>query len=200
MPQNSGKNKNSLRELGSYILAFSWELRARHDKLKPYGEPFQLKAFLTIKRGLGSCYRGGVRSPYGAVGSPCSGKKRTNKHKHFGRDGLRDKQEPSDSLGQMGPLPGTKWDVSLGQTGLSVLNSTVKSLFCPVCPWDGWGFVPGTSAPKGPSEICLCVFCLLPDTAKLRIWTLRFWVFRAQDCLPPDRCSVGTRHAFFLSF
>ena len=40
----------------------------------------------------------------------------------------------------------------------------------------------------------------LPDTAKLRIWTLRFWVFRAQDCLPRDRCSVGTRHAFFLSF
>ena len=27
-----------------------------------------------------------------------------------------------------------------------------------------------------------------------------FWVFRAQDCLPRDRCSVGTRHAFFLSF
>ena len=41
-----------------------------------------------------------------------------------------------------------------------------------------------------------------PDTAKLRIWTLRFWVFRAQDCLSRDRCSesVGTRHAFFLSF
>ena len=37
----------------------------------------------------------------------------------------------------------------------------------------------------------------LPDTAKLRIWTLRFWVFRAQDCLPRDRCSVGTRHALF---
>ena len=36
-----------------------------------------------------------------------------------------------------------------------------------------------------------------PGTAKLRIWTLRFWVFRAQDCLPRDRCSVGTRHAFF---
>ena len=63
-----------------------------------------------------------------------SGKKKTNKHKHFGRDGVRDKQEPS--LGQMGPLPGTKWDPSLGQTGLSLLNSTVKSPFCPVCPWD----------------------------------------------------------------
>ena len=67
------------------------------------------------------------------------GQEKTNKHKHFRRDGLRDKQEPS--LGQMGPLPGTKWDPSLGQTGLSLFNSTVKSPFCPVCPWDGWRFV-----------------------------------------------------------
>ena len=65
----------------------------------------------------------------------------------------------------MGPLPGTKWDPSLGQTGLSLLNSTVKSLFCPVCPWDGWGFVPGTIVPQGPSEKCLCVFCLLVSFA-----------------------------------
>ena len=71
-----------------------------------------------------------------------SGKKKSNKHKHFRRDGVRDKQEPS--LGQMGPLPGTKRDPSLGQTGLSLFNSTVKSPFCSVCPWDGWGFVPGT--------------------------------------------------------
>ena len=88
-----------------------------------------------------------------------SGKKKANKHKHFRWDGVRDKQEPS--LGQMGPLPGTKWDPSLGQTGLSLFNSTVKSPFCPVCPWDGWGFVPGTIVPQGPSEKCLCVFCLL---------------------------------------
>ena len=88
-----------------------------------------------------------------------SGKKKTNKHKHFRRDGVRDKQQPS--LGQMGPLPGTKWDPSLGQTGLSLLNSTVKSPFCPVCPWDRWGFIPGTIVPQGPSEKCLCVFCLL---------------------------------------
>ena len=58
------------------------------------------------------------------------------------------------------PSPGQR-DPSLGQTGLSLLNSTVKSLFCPVCPWDGWGFVPGTIVPQGPSEKCLCVFCLL---------------------------------------
>ena len=89
----------------------------------------------------------------------CIGQEKTNKHKHFRRDGLRGKQEPS--LGQMGPLPGTKWDPSLGQTGLSLFNSTVKSPFCPVCPWDGWGFVPGTIVPQGPSEKRLCVFCLL---------------------------------------
>ena len=62
---------------------------------------------------------------------------------------------------KMGPVPGTKWDPSLGQTGLSLFNSTVKSPFCPVCPWDGWGFVPGTIVPQGPSEKCLCVLCLL---------------------------------------
>ena len=83
--------------------------------------------------------------------------RKTNKQKHFGRDGVRDKQELS--LGQTGPLPGTNWDPSLGQTGLFLLNSTVKPPFCPVCPWDGWGFVPGTIAPQGPSENCLCVFC-----------------------------------------
>ena len=107
-----------------------------------------------------------------ALGPFCSGKKKTNKHKHFRRDGVRDKQEPS--LGQMGPLPGTKWDPSLGQTGLSLFNSTVKSPFCPVCPWDGWGFVPGTIVPQGPSEKCLCVFCLLVFFApNLRLRDLR---------------------------
>ena len=84
------------------------------------------------------------------------GQEKNNKYKHFRRDGLWDKQEPSP--GQMGSLPGTKWDPFLGQTGLSLLNSTP---FCPVCPWDGWGFVPGTIVPQGPSEKCLCVFCLL---------------------------------------
>ena len=99
-----------------------------------------------------------------------SGKKKTNKHKHFRRDGVRDKQEPS--LGQMGPLLGTKWDPSLGQTGLSLFNSTVKSPFCPVCPWDGWGFVPGTIVPQGPAEKCLCVFCLLVFFSPPKRWIL----------------------------
>ena len=35
-----------------------------------------------------------------------------------------------------------------------------------------------------------------PDTAKLRIWTLRFWVFRAQDCLPRE---CGDAPRLFLS-
>ena len=73
------------------------------------------------------------------------------------------------SLGQMGPLPGTKWDPSLGQTGLSLFNSTVKSPFCPVCPWDGWGFVPGTIVPQGPSEKCLCVFSGWPRFGSVRL-------------------------------
>ena len=104
---------------------------------------------------------------------PPSGKKKTNKHKHFRRDGVQDKQEPS--LGQMGPLPGTKWDPSLGQTGLSLFNSTVKSPFCPVCPWDGWGFVPGTIVPQGPSEKWLCFmfigfFCSQESALFSRVW------------------------------
>ena len=66
-------------------------------------------------------------------------REKPNKHKHFGRDGVRDKQEPP--LAQMGPFPGTNWDLSLGQTGLSLLISTLKSPFCPVGrvgvrPWD----------------------------------------------------------------
>ena len=107
----------------------------------------------------GSAMAHSVFSVRWKAASDYSGKKKTNKHKHFWQDGGRDKQEPS--LGQMGPLPGTKWDPSLGQTGLSLLSSTVKSPFCPVCPWDGWGFVPGTIVPQEPSEKCLCVFCSL---------------------------------------
>ena len=76
--------------------------------------------------------------------------------RHLWNNMLQDKQEPS-----LGPLSGTNWDPSLGQTGLSLFNSTVKSPFCPVCPWDGWGFVPGTIVPHRLSEKCLCVFCLL---------------------------------------
>ena len=93
--------------------------------------------------------------PYSICTRTNRARKKTSKHKHFGRDGGRDKQEPSP--GQMGPLPGTKRDPSLGQTGLSLFNSTVTSPFCP----DGWGFVPGTIVPRGPSENCLCVLCLL---------------------------------------
>ena len=102
-----------------------------------------------MKRGKISC----------SCDSDSFGQEKNNKHKHFGRDGVRDKQEPF--LGQTGPLPGTNRDPSLGQTGRSLFNYTVKSPFCPVYPWDGWGFVPGTIVPQGSSEKCLCVFCLL---------------------------------------
>ena len=52
-------------------------------------------------------------------------------------------------------------DPSLGQTSLFLFDSTVKSAFGPVCPWDGWGFIAGTIVPQAlPSENCLCVFCV----------------------------------------
>ena len=63
------------------------------------------------------------------------------------------------------PIPGTNWDPSLGQTDRFLCTSTVKLPFCPVCPWDRWGFVPGTIVPQGPSEKYLCVFCLLVFSA-----------------------------------
>ena len=70
---------------------------------------------------------------------------------------------------KMGPLPGTKWDPSLGQTGLPLFNSTVKSPFCPVCPWDGWGFVPGDDCPaRAVRKMLMCflfIGFLLPKTS-----------------------------------
>ena len=70
-----------------------------------------------------------------------SGKKKTNKHKHFRRDGVRDKQAPS--LGQMGPLPGTKWDPSLGNRPFSAefhskfaILSSLSLGRVGACPWD----------------------------------------------------------------
>ena len=87
------------------------------------------------------------------------GQEKTNKHKHFGRDGVRDKQEPS--LGQTGPLTGTNWDPSLGQTGRFLFNSTVKSPLCPVCPWDWWGFVPGTTVPQKGRQKNVYVFLFI---------------------------------------
>ena len=84
-----------------------------------------------------------------------------------------------------------KQEPSLRQTGLSLFNSTAKSPFCPVCPWDGWGLVPGTIVPQGPAEKCLCVrwiqegfkggvFCRSTSTAfGALFWAIRFgfWGF-----------------------
>ena len=58
-----------------------------------------------------------------------------------------DKRDPPP--GQIGTRP---WDKRL-----FLFNSTVKSPFCPVYPWGGWGFVAGTIVPQGRSEKCLCV-------------------------------------------
>ena len=62
-----------------------------------------------------------------------------------------DKRDPSSR--QIGTCP---WD----KPAFFLFNS-VKSPFCPVCPWDGWGFVPGTIVPQGPSEKCFCFFLFI---------------------------------------
>ena len=87
---------------------------------------------------------------------------------------------PRDKLG---PVPGTNRPF--------LFNSTVKSPFCPVCPWDGWGFVPGTIVPQGPSQKCLCVFCLLvffgpqilPIEDLRRPWKHRDWQGNSLPCV-----------------
>ena len=72
-----------------------------------------------------------------------------------------------------------------------------KSPFGPACPWDGWGFVPGTIVPQGPSDKCFCVLCLLvvfapnrraPIGGRLGILALRavcaISMSRAKNSLP----------------
>ena len=71
--------------------------------------------------------------------------------------------------GQTGTVPGTNGTRPRdkpGQTSRFLLNSTIRSPFCPVCLWDGWGVVPCTIVPQGPSEKCLCVLCLLLSAPK----------------------------------
>ena len=66
----------------------------------------------------------------------------------FGRDGARDKQEPS--LGQTGPFPGTNREPSQGQTGHFLLSSAVNRHFIPfVCP------------ARTVRKMLTCVLCLL---------------------------------------
>ena len=62
------------------------------------------------------------------------------------------------------PSPGTNWDPPLGQIGRFLLNSTVKSPFFPVCPWDGWGFVSRKGRQKNVCVfVCLLVFFSCPS-------------------------------------
>ena len=68
-----------------------------------------------------------------AIGN--SGKEKTNKHKHFRRDGVRATRDPS--LGQTGPVPGTSCDPSLGQTGRFRLILQCNRHFVPFVPGAG---------------------------------------------------------------
>ena len=72
-----------------------------------------------------------------------------------------------------GARPGTNWDPSLGQTGRFLLNSTVKSPFCRVCPWDRWGSCLGRLSRKCRQKnvyVFCCVYRLsfLPPNFQTR--------------------------------
>ena len=77
------------------------------------------------------------------------------------------------SLGQTGPRPWDKLGPSLGQTGRFLFTSTVKSPFCPVCPWDRWGFVPGTTVPaRAVRKMFMCFLFIgffRPQTYPLKL-------------------------------
>ena len=70
--------------------------------------------------------------------------------------------------GQAGTVPGTNgtrpWDKLAPVPGTNCPFSAEfhsKIAICPVCPLGRVGFVPGTIVPQGPSEMSLCVLCLL---------------------------------------
>ena len=71
------------------------------------------------------------------------------------------------------------WDPSLGQkfARLSLFNSTVQSQFCPVCPWDGYGFVPAKKDPERAIRKLVYVFSVyspLRPTNKRNFRTAHF--------------------------
>ena len=104
-----------------------------------------------------------------------SGKKKTNKHKHFRRDGVRDKRDPVPGTNgtpprdKMGPVPGTKWDPSLFNS--PVKKSKIAILYrlslgrVGVCPWDD-------CPPRAVRKMFMCFlfigFFLLPKEWYLR--------------------------------
>ena len=110
--------------------------RSQKGRLGPVGPECQKRAAEKVKNDKKVSLRHFLDF-FGTFLALRADRKKTNNHRHFGQDGVRDKQDPS--LGQTGPLPGTNWDPSVGQTGLFPFNSTVKSAFCPVCPWTGRG-------------------------------------------------------------
>ena len=64
------------------------------------------------------------------------------------------------TVGQTGTVLGRTrtcpWD-----KGRFLLNCTVKSPFCPICPWDEWGLSLDDSRAKGIRKMFICVLCLL---------------------------------------
>ena len=70
----------------------------------------------------------------GRLWKDLSQSKKSNKHKHFGQDGVWDKRDPSHRAHLWG-----KPRSSPGQTGHILLNRAVNLPVCLVCPWDRWG-------------------------------------------------------------
>ena len=95
--------------------------------------------------------------------NPCFilGKRKTNKHKHFGRDGVRDKQEPS--LGQIGtrprdkpgPVPGTNRPFPVYFHSKGTILSRLSLGRVGVRPWDD---CPTRAVRKMFMCFCLLVF------------------------------------------
>ena len=71
-----------------------------------------------------------------------SGKKKTNKHKHFRRDGVRDKWDPSPGQNgtrprdKMGPVPGTNRPFSVQFHSKIAILSRLSLGRVGVRPWD----------------------------------------------------------------
>ena len=66
-----------------------------------------------------------------------------------------------------------------------------KIAICPVCPWDGWGFVLGTIVQQGPLEKCLCVFLVAPYCAIPRDYLSDTPLLRAMGFLVSQHGKLG---------
>ena len=97
----------------------------------------------------------------------------------------------------MGLLPGTKWDPSLGQTGLSLFNFTVKSPFCPVCPWDGGGVCPWDDCPtRAVRKMFMCFLFIGFFLLRKRVVSKRVVLADVPPERKPARGYVRQNHPF----